>query len=95
MKLIKLISTLVGVAILVVTVFAAGTVTGTQMQIKPKPYDVLGFYPVCETSPEHLVRAAQAECARHEIPCVIDGKCGPETYRAICELMCKLEYEGD
>jgi hypothetical protein len=88
---------IIGIAILFLVMLGAGIVIGLNYNLgtKPKPSDILGFYPICETSPKHLVKAAQAECVRHEIPCVIDGDVGPQTYKAICELLYMLEYERE
>jgi len=96
MKLIKLLPAFVGVAILAATILVAGVVIGMRRQIKPKPYDVLGFYPVCKDSPPHLIRAAQGELMRRGYyDYIIDANCGKFTTGGICELLCKLEYEGD
>jgi hypothetical protein len=88
---------LIGTGILLTTILSVGIAIGLNYNLGTplKPSDILGFYPICDTSPKHLVRAAQAECVRHEIPCVIDGEPGPQTYKAICELLYKLEYEGE
>ena len=65
---------------------------GLWTKTNPKPSDILGFKPVCETSTRQEIVVAQAFIQEiYEIPCKPDGKWGPEIANAQCYIWCMKE----